>query len=40
MSLSPRKVVVGVVMTLGAIALGFAALRRFAPDNVKNWFRI
>lgn len=35
-----KKFAIGVVMTLITVAAGFFLIRRFAPENVKAFFRV
>jgi type III secretory pathway component EscT len=35
-----KKFAVGVAMTLVTVAVGFYLVRRFAPENVKQFFTV
>lgn len=35
-----KAIVIGTVMTALSIAVIFALVRRFAPENVRNYFRV
>lgn len=35
-----KALAIGLVMTAVTIAVIFALVRRFAPENVKNFFRV
>ena len=35
-----KKFAVGVAMTLATVAVGFFLVKRFAPEGVKEFFRV
>jgi len=35
-----KSLVIGIAMTAVTVAVIFALVRRFAPENVKNYFRV
>lgn len=37
---SAKKFAVGVIMTLVTVAVGFFIVKRFAPEQVKDFFRV
>jgi hypothetical protein len=40
MSFNFKKIVVGTVMTLATVALGLFFVKRYAPESVKEAFRV